>query len=88
VLQASAEAGNPIFLPEPNPIGTQEEREATQKELDMLLDLVKLDLMMEVTEKHKESIDAFIERMGFGLRFFMVSTDGYALFKRENLVVN
>ena len=89
-LTHSAKNAAPILVPEPNPVGTQEERDEAQNGIKVMQDLVDLGLMINVSglEKNKASIEQFKERMGYGLQFFLVSPDGYQLFKRENLVVN
>ena len=86
----NSEDGKPINIcvPEPDPRGTQEELEDQTKQMKQLTDLVDLGLMKDISKLNEDGIKNFIEKFGFGLKFFMISDRGLAMFKRENLVVN
>lgn len=89
-LKHSAENAAPIIASEPNPIGTQEEREASQKILKDLHELTELGLMLNVTsiDPYRPMNEQFLEQKGYGMQFFIVSKQGGQMFLRENLVVN
>lgn len=87
-LKASHDADKAIFIPEPNPRGTLEERKESEDEIAMFQELVSLGFMDNTTESEKTTVDAFVERYGFGLQYFKCNEKGKEFFKRENLVVN
>ena len=87
VNSEDGEATN-ICIAEPDPRGTQEERDAQIAQMKEFDDLVSLRLMKDISKLNEEGINKFVAQWGFGLRFFLITERGLAMFKREHLVVN